>query len=1012
MQGFGLSRSAYSFQQAKPLKPPTKSSRSDTHIPSLSRQNSDSSSSRMTKAAKASLVRRASSRQSNGHSSRTSSRHSSPAPLNRRKSVVLDSAGRETGEVDSEDEEEWEEEDSVGVSGSRPKGASVRKTSERLGKSAKVHGGMSADMRRTMSDSQARPAVVLQPLTRTKSNVIVDDSAAAGAGAAARAGGRDRADSSTSTTTAATAGAEGSAHPPRPNTATRKTTGFTGTQTHPDPSASTPAHALNDPMHVMPAHQIKHQQSARSLHALTATTSASASAGPAPASSGTDDRVQRTRSQTGESRRSIGSIGPLSRPSSDKGRERRTKSPATTPGVSGAPSAHRQESALSIELSRNPTPAGSRNITPAPTPGPSSPVNKVVKVWDGGEARQKSRDRQRDAGAQQQQQQQQRGEADDGEESDVRVDASDALQSSARPQEPGPDESPSYPFPKVLPEAMGDAAGTETGKALSQSPDTVRRETSASQVPAQQQQQQYTAEQGQEGDAEDQASSEERKHTRSSRDPGGAGAAQAHVRRRSRDTERSPRRDRRSFPPGPSHLSAATKAPSTDTSSASTEPVSGTASRQASHNYARQQQHQYTDSGTGSAPRSRQVSGAPASSGQGQKTLKHRYSNSSIRSIQSLRAPPHPLNSPTGYRSHMAPATTSSGYTPTSAGYAGAGPSGLASPSRAKPPSMHYPPAAPPIINPEQAAGHAWEIPEDGEYRAEGSSESSGARRGMEGSAGSLRQSQSQTQDSGSKNKGKAPMARSGSFASVRSITNILSGVTVSSSSAHGQDNTHASSTTASGDSPRPNRRRTALEATSLASKYRTTSSAAEYHSSLGYPSTSAETAHLISRFLPPKKVKRPAWDISPEDMRSGNLPASGIGLTNGDYREAHESLVRTMRNLGVDGDGVHGASGGMGGLGLGRRGLSRSTSGLMGQGSGLSPLSRTGGDEGQTGQGQALGQGLGQGLGVVRSAQGSLTVAKGGWNGRTPFELSVDRCLAQRPTYRGVSGHVLGNAS
>jgi hypothetical protein len=164
---------------------------------------------------------------------------------------------------------------------------------------------------------------------------------------------------------------------------------------------------------------------------------------------------------------------------------------------------------------------------------------------------------------------------------------------------------------------------------------------------------------------------------------------------------------------------------------------------------------------------------------------------------------------------------------------------------------------------------------------------------------------------------------------------------------------------------------------------------------------------------LPPKKVRRPAWDISPEDMRAGNIPAHGVGLTNGDYREAHESLVRTMRGLGLDGDSGKHALGGLGG----RRGMTRSTSGLSlghGQIGPSSPLALTaarGVGAGGSGAGydgmDDLTAGM-AGLGVVRGAQGNLVVAKGGWNGRTPFELSVDRCLAQRPVYRGVSGGVL----
>lgn len=43
-------------------------------------------------------------------------------------------------------------------------------------------------------------------------------------------------------------------------------------------------------------------------------------------------------------------------------------------------------------------------------------------------------------------------------------------------------------------------------------------------------------------------------------------------------------------------------------------------------------------------------------------------------------------------------------------------------------------------------------------------------------------------------------------------------------------------------------------------------------------------------------------------------------------------------------------------------------------------------------------------GVGMVKGSKGGLMVSRGGWEGRSPFLLSVDRCLAQKPV-RGIPG-------
>lgn len=340
---------------------------------------------------------------------------------------------------------------------------------------------------------------------------------------------------------------------------------------------------------------------------------------------------------------------------------------------------------------------------------------------------------------------------------------------------------------------------------------------------------------------------------------------------------------------------------------------------------------------TNDQARSRQVS---AVSSQAPRTLRHRYSNSSIRSVQSLRAPPHPLNSPTGYRTGIHPA----GSTQTS-------------PRRSKGPSMHHPPIAPPVISSDMANGHRWisnNLPEE---------------------ADAFPQRQAQNGGSGGKNGGGAPIGRTSSFSSIRSIATLLGNTSLGSTTASPQSN---SSATQAHSRPHPSRRPTAFEATSKASRLRSTADPAAYHASLGLPPATADTAHLISRFLPPPKAPRPEWEISPAEAHAGHV---GIGLTNGDYREAHEALVRTMITMGVEKANV-------------ATGTSRAAS-YIGSNGAITPrqpaMSISSIDEVV-------------GVGMVKGSKGGLMVSRGGWEGRSPFLLSVDRCLAQKPV-RGIPG-------
>ena len=304
--------------------------------------------------------------------------------------------------------------------------------------------------------------------------------------------------------------------------------------------------------------------------------------------------------------------------------------------------------------------------------------------------------------------------------------------------------------------------------------------------------------------------------------------------------------------------------------------------------------------------------------------MKHRTSNSSLRSLQSFRVPPHPLNSPNGYRSGQ----------PTDGG--------PTSPDRPGVPSTHHPPLAPPILHRELVTGHGWDIPEDEE------SASSPVQRTV-------------TLPNGPGRTGSArPISRrQTSISSTKSLQSIFHPTTSPSAGSASPAQSMTS-----------RRRRTALEATAKAAKYQTTNDPVLYHHSLGHSSTSAETAHLISRFLPPKKVPRPSWEISVDNLESH----SGVGLSKGDYREAHESLIRSMREIDISTP------------------ASKQASRKMSYQSLLGSQARSEAEPEDT-------QGLGVGIGFVNGRNGPMVVARaGGWRGKTPFELSVERCLAQRP--------------
>lgn len=279
---------------------------------------------------------------------------------------------------------------------------------------------------------------------------------------------------------------------------------------------------------------------------------------------------------------------------------------------------------------------------------------------------------------------------------------------------------------------------------------------------------------------------------------------------------------------------------------------------------------------------------APAQKVKGSASLPRPLSVTSLRSIQSLRAPPHPLNSPTGR----------SGF--------------LDSPKSAKRvASLHYPPAAPAVVNCETVEGQGWD--EDG------------------APARPLPPTRPE---------------RVGSFSSVRSLKGVL-----------GQPRPAVSRASSS--------RQTAAQAAAAASRLNTTSDPVAYHHSLGFSQATAETAHLLSRFLPQKRGHRPRWAISAreamavhEAIANGEEPEVRVGLTDGQYRDAHESLVNTLRELGKTRKGP-------------RRGNTVSKSYSY----------------------QALLGGVG-----AEELQINSNVPRRRASGQTPFEMSVNRCLAQRP--------------
>ncbi|EJT51824.1 hypothetical protein A1Q1_06962 [Trichosporon asahii var. asahii CBS 2479] len=279
---------------------------------------------------------------------------------------------------------------------------------------------------------------------------------------------------------------------------------------------------------------------------------------------------------------------------------------------------------------------------------------------------------------------------------------------------------------------------------------------------------------------------------------------------------------------------------------------------------------------------------APAQKVKGSTSLPRPLSVTSLRSIQSLRAPPHPLNSPTGR----------SGF--------------LDSPKSAKRvASLHYPPAAPAVVNCETVEGQGWD--EDG---------------------------------APARPPPPTRPERVGSFSSVRSLKGVL-----------GQPRPPVSRAASS--------RQTAAQAAAAASRLNTTTDPVAYHHSLGFSQATAETAHLLSRFLPQKKGHRPRWAISAreamavhEAIANGEEPEVRVGLTDGQYRDAHESLVNTLRELGKTRKGP-------------RRGNTVSKSYSY----------------------QALLGGVG-----AEELQINSNVPRRRASGQTPFEMSVNRCLAQRP--------------
>ncbi|BEI81850.1 hypothetical protein CcaverHIS002_0210100 [Cutaneotrichosporon cavernicola] len=256
--------------------------------------------------------------------------------------------------------------------------------------------------------------------------------------------------------------------------------------------------------------------------------------------------------------------------------------------------------------------------------------------------------------------------------------------------------------------------------------------------------------------------------------------------------------------------------------------------------------------------------------------LRRPPSHASLRSVQSLRAPPHPLNA-------------------------------LDSPKQKREVSLHYPPAAPALVNRETVEGQGWEGDGDG------------------AAPPAIARPEPRP-------------ARVGSFSSVRSLKDLLNGPAP----------------------PRPPptpRRLTAMQAATAVSRLGTTSDPVAYHQSLGFSATTAETAHLLSRFLPPKRKGRPRWAITAREALAAHyaleageeIEPGRVGLTDGQYRDSHESLVATLRSLGARKP---------------RRGTSRSISY------------------------QSL-------LGATEEVAWS---PRRQGSGMSPFEMSAARCLTQRP--------------
>jgi len=229
-------------------------------------------------------------------------------------------------------------------------------------------------------------------------------------------------------------------------------------------------------------------------------------------------------------------------------------------------------------------------------------------------------------------------------------------------------------------------------------------------------------------------------------------------------------------------------------------------------------------------------------------------------SLRSLRAP-HPLNSPSDPR----------------------GP-GHGSPTSKRVASLHYPPAAPAVVYRETVGGQGWD---------------------ETGSAGATSAPASATAASATSAAGQTPdkppgrTERMGSFSSVRSLKDLLAQSGIATPS---RNQTFAGSAPSS---RHPSRRLTAMQAASAASRLNTTSDPVAYHQSLGFSPATAETAHLLSRFLPAKKQRRPRWvitlreaQLAGEAAERGEMHDYRVGLTDGQYREAHESLVQTLKQM------------------------------------------------------------------------------------------------------------------